>query len=148
MLVIPYNSPDHCVPIDFSMFQAKDISHLVYHFQSLIWCGIVSANKSINDWTLDSTCRVEICNLCVPLFPCGRNRQLRSLPHPHCTQTPLTTLFQFKKWNLQLHFASSYERNISFSLHQLLPHHQHLVCGFHWMKLDVLWGGTHQELLS
>jgi hypothetical protein len=31
----------------------------------------------------------------------------------------------------QLHFASSYERNISSFLHKLLPHHQHLVCGFH-----------------
>jgi hypothetical protein len=29
----------------------------------------------INDWTFDSTCMVEIRNLCVPLLPCSRNQQ-------------------------------------------------------------------------
>jgi hypothetical protein len=34
---------------------------------------IVSIGKSINNWTLDSACQVGIHNLCMPLFPCGRN---------------------------------------------------------------------------
>ncbi len=33
-----------------------------------IWCGVASIDKSINDWTLDSACWVDIRNLCVPLF--------------------------------------------------------------------------------
>jgi hypothetical protein len=38
------------------------------------WCSIVYANKSINDWTLDFACWVDIHNLCVTLFPCGKNQ--------------------------------------------------------------------------
>jgi hypothetical protein len=40
-----------------------------------IWCNMVFIDKSINDWTLDSTCWIDICNLCILLFPCGRNQQ-------------------------------------------------------------------------
>jgi hypothetical protein len=39
----------------------------------LMWHGI--CDKLINGLTLDSTCQLDICNLCVPLFPCGRNWQ-------------------------------------------------------------------------
>jgi hypothetical protein len=44
-----------------------------------VWCSMVSIDKLINDWTLDYVYRVDICNLCVPLFPCGRNQQPRLL---------------------------------------------------------------------
>jgi len=37
MLVIPYNSPYHCVLANFAMFLAKDIAHLVYQFQSFLF---------------------------------------------------------------------------------------------------------------
>jgi hypothetical protein len=40
-----------------------------------IWCGIVSIDKSIGDWTFNSACFVDICNLFVPLLPYGRNQQ-------------------------------------------------------------------------
>jgi hypothetical protein len=40
-----------------------------------IWCSIIFVDKSINDWTLDFVCQVDTRNLCVPLFPCGRNWQ-------------------------------------------------------------------------
>jgi len=35
VLVVPYNSLDHCILVNSSIFQAKNIAHLVYHFQSL-----------------------------------------------------------------------------------------------------------------
>lgn len=41
-----------------------------------ISCGIVSTHKSIEDWAIDSTCFVGVCNLCKLLFPCGKNLQL------------------------------------------------------------------------
>jgi hypothetical protein len=34
MLVVPYNSFDHYILVDSSMFKAKDIAHIVSHFQS------------------------------------------------------------------------------------------------------------------
>jgi hypothetical protein len=40
-----------------------------------VWYNMIFIDKSINDWTLDSACQIDICNLCVPLFPCGRNQQ-------------------------------------------------------------------------
>jgi hypothetical protein len=39
----------------------------------------ISVDKSINDWTFDSTCLIEIRNLCVHLLSCDKNQQPRLL---------------------------------------------------------------------
>jgi hypothetical protein len=54
MLVVPYNLLDHCILTEFSMFQAKDVTHLVYHFQSFSFdvASYPETNQSIiKHWT-------------------------------------------------------------------------------------------------
>jgi hypothetical protein len=56
-------------------------SNNIYHtscqpfLMPFMWCNIVFAVKSINDWTFDFTCFVDIRNLCVNLLSCDRNQQ-------------------------------------------------------------------------
>jgi hypothetical protein len=37
------------------------------------WCDIMSALKSINNWTFDFACLVGVWSLCEPLLPWGKN---------------------------------------------------------------------------